>query len=246
VTSLEQPVVLHQTATWLVLAKPGGWHTVAASPRSIARAAMRGETRVALPDVESWLRDQPGFQWSRDLEEAGLVHRLDLETTGCLLVAKSAAEQLRLRAAFQGDASVRKVYLAICAAGDDPLPQRGDFRLYFSSRYMRSRKVTVSRRGAAAQEGRCAWTVRRRNLGQVPGGDLLEIELIGPGRRHQIRAGLAFLGHPILGDALYRGPAWRCSTTAAASLALHAWRLTMTGVTVTCPPPPDWKLEEED
>jgi 23S rRNA-/tRNA-specific pseudouridylate synthase len=62
-------------------------------------------------------------------------------------------------------------------------------------------------------------------------GDLVELDLLGPGRRHELRAGCAYLGHPLVGDVLYGG-------TAAARIQLHAWRVELDGELVEAPPPP--------
>jgi len=61
--------------------------------------------------------------------------------------------------------------------------------------------------------------------------DVVEVELIGPGRRHQIRAGFAYLEHPLEGDTLYgaQGPS---------HFSLHAWKIMIDGLTVIAPPPP--------
>lgn len=215
-----EPQTLHETDGWLVLAKPPGWHSVAPGRR--ARAA-RGEA-PGPPDVESWLRaTRP---WARDLPEGGLVHRLDLETTGCLLVARDTSNQIRLRTMVR-DGRIGKTYRALLLPG---LPDSGEFTLYFSSRRTRSPKVTVRERGESRESGRCAW----RTLSRSRDAQCVEVEIIGPGRRHQIRAGFARLGHPLLGDELYGGPAW------VGGLALHAARITVDGIVIDCPEPSTW------
>ena len=192
---------------WIAIDKPPGLHSV---------ASVRGDGDGGA-SCESILRE--GSPTLASLEEAGLVHRLDRETSGVMLVATSAAARDRLRIAIS-DGSIRKTYLAGISAGA-PLPAAGEFRLRFSSRYRRSAKVTVRAHGEG-EEGICRW----RTLGEERARRLIEVELVGPGRRHQIRAGFAHLGAPLLGDALYGG-------AAATRLALHAARLVVEGTTIT-------------
>lgn len=169
---------------WMVVAKPAGWHTV-------QQEGSQGES------VEAWLRTHEPRCLA--MEEAGLCHRLDLWTSGCLVVALDPAAHERLRDCFsQSGSGVRKVYLALAARG---LAREGRFRLHFENRYKRSAKVSVREAGDAWSAGRCVWKVLRSGPGPH---DLVQVELIGPGRRHQIR-GLAHLGHPLAGDALYGG-----------------------------------------
>jgi 23S rRNA pseudouridine1911/1915/1917 synthase len=209
-----QPTILHRTEQWLVLGKPAGWHTVSGQSDE--------------PDMESWLRVK--IPACSELEEAGLVHRLDLPTSGCLLAATDEIIRQTLRDAMSGRGNTRieKQYVARCAAG---LPQQGAFELYFTKRHRGSRKMTVSKHGAERTLGKCTWNV----LSRSGKGDLVELELLGPGRRHMLRAGMAFLGHPLVGDTLYGG-----STTNDSPL-LHARRLIISGLAVESPAPP-WAL----
>jgi 23S rRNA-/tRNA-specific pseudouridylate synthase len=207
-----EPLILHRTEQWLVIDKPTGWHTLAG----------RGDER----DVESWLRGK--VPACSPLEEAGLVHRLDLPTSGCLLAATDETIRRMLREAMSGRSTIdiRKHYLARCGVG---LPDQGAFDLYFTKRHRGSRKMIVSKRGDDRVEGRCRWRV----LGRAGGGDLVEVELLGPGRRHMIRAGLASLGHPLVGDALYGGD------QSLDAPQLHACRLSINGLVVESPRP-EW------
>lgn len=215
------PSVIAERPGWLVIAKPAGWHSVGAAGRA---AAGDGEESVAAGSVESWLRAERPEHAS--LQEAGIVHRLDLGTSGCLVAARTAADYERLRAAVGSAGGARKTYLALVHAG---IAEQGGFRLYFSSRHKGSRKVTVRREGTAPECGRCRWTVLRRGVDGAH--DLVEVELVGRGRRHQIRAGLAWLGHPLAGDGLYGGDLALHSTA-----ALHAWRVEVDGECVECAP----------
>jgi 23S rRNA-/tRNA-specific pseudouridylate synthase len=87
----------------------------------------------------------------------------------------------------------------------------------------------VSERGEASTLGICRWVVLERGAAH----DLVEVELVGPGRRHQIRAGFAWLGFPLAADATYRG-APRPGFTQA---ALHAHAVVIDGDAVVDPDP---------
>ena len=207
------PQVLATFTDWMVVNKPAGWH-------SVQQEGSEGSS------MEAWLRASDAR--AAALEEAGLCHRLDLWTSGCMAVARTSEAHERLRHAFsQAGSGVRKIYLALARAG---IASDGRFRLHFESRYKRSAKVSVSEAGSAWSAGRCVWRVQRRGPGSH---DLVQVELIGPGRRHQIRAGLAHLGHPLAGDALYGGE----PLEALQGPALHAWKLSLEGHDVLAPPP---------
>ncbi len=207
--------VLAEGPGWLVVEKPAGLHSVALRQGG-------GES------VEDLLRQ--GRPMLGELPEAGLVQRLDEGTSGCLLVASSIAERIRLLAAIRSGA-IAKRYLA---GIDRPLADRGEFRLFFSSRHRRSTKATVRRDGTAGEEGRCRWRTLSLRGAAGDRGRVLEVELLGPGRRHQIRAGFAHLGAPLCGDALYGGS----EGTPPRGLQLHAWSLEIDGREVRSPPPP--------
>jgi 23S rRNA pseudouridine1911/1915/1917 synthase len=136
------------------------------------------------------------------LREGGLVHRLDTDTSGLLLAARTDAAYQMLRAQFTAR-TVEKGYLALAAGelhagGEIALPLAHDPR---DARRMMAISDPVY---AEAHAARAAVTrfapVERRG-----GFTLLEIE-IPTGVMHQIRAHLAFIGHPLAGDALYGGP----------------------------------------
>lgn len=221
------PRVLHECEQWMVLQKPAGWHSVAVQRSS------GGEV------LSNWLAAQHPPQ--SHLPDAGLVQRLDQCTSGCVIAAKSEAMHRVLRDAVsgRGERSIAKVYLALVKRG---LETEGRFDLVFSSRHKGSSKATV-RRAGDGERGACCWRVVRASAGNdadsdhtAAAFDLIEVQLQGPGRRHQIRAGMAFLGHPLAGDSLYRGeslsPPW-----SGGCFALHAWRVTVDGVMVESPRP---------
>lgn len=216
--STENPAVISEHPHWRVISKPAGWHSVARSESSNESGGASTAT------VEGWLRSN--FPEHLSLPEAGIVHRLDLGTSGCMVAARSAAEYERLRAAVGSAAGARKTYLALARSG---LAETGSFRFYFVSRHKGSRKVTVRTEGQAPECGRCRWKVVQRMIDGIH--DIVEVELVGRGRRHQIRAGLSHLGFPLAGDALYGGV-----DNGFHHAALHAWKVEIDGVTVECPP----------
>ncbi len=197
-----------------MIGKPAGWHSV--------EQAHGGERTV-----EAWLRSAVPEQAS--LMGAGLVHRLDEGTSGCLVAARTDPALAELRSAFSGDPSrqaVEKRYRAWVAMG---VRERGQFALHFTGRHRGSSKVSVSERGDASTRGICRWSVLSRGALH----DLVEIELVGPGRRHQIRAGFAWLGFPLASDATYRGAAGADFEYAA----LHAYAVIIDGDEVVDPDP---------
>lgn len=210
--------VIREEPSWLVVAKPAGMHTVS-------------QRESDAPSVEAWLRAQrPDLA---GLEECGLVHRLDLDTSGCLIVAKDEATRRRLREWFSGrGGDIRKHYLALV----EGRATAGSFTLSFASRHKGSAKVSVSPRGEADTIGRCRWTVRAAPRAEGAPVTLLAVELLGPGRRHQIRAGLAHLGHPLVGDTLYG------AKPSEGGARLHAARVEVDGLEAACTAP-SWAQE---
>lgn len=217
------PTVLHEGPGWLVVNKPAGWHSVAQSGGG--EHSVEAWLRTALPELAA-------------CPEAGLAHRLDAGTSGCVAVGCTPEVQQRLRQAFAGTggAGVRKVYLAVARAG---LAAHGRFALHFTNRHKGSAKVTVRDRGERHERGECTWQVIGAAV--VPGHDLVEVRLVGPGRRHQIRAGCAHLGHPLHGDTLYGGE----EAPHTPHPALHAWQVVIDGVTVVSEPPPRFTAASE-
>jgi 23S rRNA pseudouridine1911/1915/1917 synthase len=123
----------------------------------------------------------------------GIVHRLDKDTTGTLVAAKTAAALEHLAAQFK-HRTVRKDYLALVHG--EMAAESGTIRLPVGRHPVdRKRMSTRSRKGREAETG---WRVVRR----LGGFTLLELRL-KTGRTHQIRVHCAAIGHPILGDPVY-------------------------------------------
>ena len=150
----------------------------------------------------------------------GIVHRLDKDTTGCLVVAKHDKALVALQKAFKSRA-VDKTYLALVHG----TPKAAEARI--ETLYGRH-PVNRQRFTGKVKEGKPALTVYRvREV--FDGAALVEVDLL-TGRTHQIRVHLSEAGHPLLGDALYgagRKPKGLADMAqdCIGRQALHAWTL---------------------
>ncbi len=186
------PCVLQEDDDLVVVDKPAGLNTHAPGPHA-------GE------GIYDWLRHREP-RWAR----LAIIHRLDKETSGVLVFAKTDRANRSLTRQFAGHA-VRKRYLLVT---DRAVPRES-----FVVRSVIARQGDRYRAVAAAARGEPAET-RFRVLGPVPeGGTLLEAEPV-TGRTHQIRVHAAERGFPILGDVLYGG-------TAHPRVCLHAQRIAL-------------------
>ncbi len=209
--------VLYEDRDLVAVDKPGGVPGHALDPRQ------RGTIAAAL------LARYPGLASVGPALAAGLVHRLDTGTSGVLLAARSASAYAALRAEFRRHEVVKR-YVAIVAGApaagtviDRPLAHDPSDR----------------RRMRVARSGDRAWRARGWSGAVWRGGDWWGEEIeIRTGVTHQIRAHLAHLGHPILGDELYGGPP---ASLAAGRHALHARdvEITTRGLRVGAPIPDD-------
>lgn len=163
----------------------------------------------------------------------GIVHRLDKDTSGCILVAKTDAAHTDLARQF-ADRSARKTYLAIVRGR--PRASAGVVTGAIARHPIHRQRMAVSRH-AGARQAETAWRILEAEAGL----SLLECRP-KTGRTHQIRVHLKHLGHPIAGDRIYGGGA------DYARQLLHAWKLSVshpaTGepLEFTAPVPPDFPL----
>ncbi len=171
----------------------------------------------------------------------GIVHRLDKDTTGVLVAARTPAAYQRLAADFAAR-RVAKTYLAIVYGV--PRAASGEIAAAIGRHPTRRQEMSVR---AGGKPARTRW----RRLQSGPGVALVELDL-ETGRTHQIRVHMKAIGHPLVGDPVYGEARWRGLPRAAqpalrdfARPALHAWRLAFDHPTTgerlrfEAPPPDD-------
>ena len=165
----------------------------------------------------------------------GIVHRLDKETSGCLVVARNDAAHHSLSEQFAGR-TVEKIYLAVVQG--IPTPQCGTVSTQLGRDPHNRLRMAV----LPPPAGKSA--VTDYEVVNLTGTDALVKCTLHTGRTHQIRVHLKHLGHPLLGDELYARTARQ---TPVARLMLHAWQLAFTHPSTgqrlhfTAPLPPEFR-----
>ncbi|MDO5729044.1 MAG: RluA family pseudouridine synthase [Actinomycetaceae bacterium] len=167
-------------------------------------------------------------------ERQGIVHRLDVGTSGAMAVAKSELAYTKLKHAFK-ERRVDKTYHALVSGHPDPDKGTIDAPI--------ARHPSKEWRMAVVANGRRAIT-HYRTLEILPGAALVEVEL-ETGRTHQIRVHFSALGHPCVGDTFYGADEREAEELNLKRQWLHAVELTFAHprtkqtMTVTAPYPDD-------
>ena len=191
--------IIYQDGDIIVLDKPAGL-TVHPAP---------GHPSGTL--VNALLAACPDLRGIAGTLRPGIVHRLDKDTSGLMVVAKNDRAQRALQGQLK-DRVVRKTYLALVRGV--PAPREGTIEAPIG-RHPKNRKKM-----AVVADGRES-TTRYRVREEIAGGkySLLEVEPV-TGRTHQVRVHLAAIGHPVVGDATYGR-----SSEAIGRQFLHAHKL---------------------
>lgn len=214
-------LLIYEDNHLLVLRKPAGM---------LVQGDRTGDPSL-LDEAKAWLKrrhDKPGNVF------LGLVHRLDRTVGGVMVFARTSKGAARLSEQLRGR-TIDKEYLAVVHGV--PNPPAADSRMWLLLDHGRSRVVPEGT--PCAQHAELSY----RLIEAGPTTSRLSVDL-GTGRHHQIRAQLAALGHPIVGDMRYGPKFW--TRTRLRSIGLYAVRLAFDHPTrdermdFAVAPPPDW------
>ena len=161
--------------------------------------------------VNALLHRFPALSGIGGKERPGIVHRLDKETSGCLVVAKNDEAHRGLSAQF-AERNVEKIYLAIIA---------GKLRRIAGTIKEEIGRHPVNRQRMSVRSGRGREAKTEYRV-VISSNEMTLVECrLHSGRTHQIRVHLQHIGHPVLGDKVYGG---RFSKVFQRQM-LHAWKL---------------------
>lgn len=205
-TGIDLPV-LYEDDACMVVQKPAG---LIVHPGSGTKPGA-----ITLLDVLKSLFRERSLPFSAS---SVLVHRLDKDTTGCLLIAKTPEAHTLLQTQF-ADRSTKKEYIALVFGAPSPASATIDIPIGRDS--AARTKMSVHR-----ATGSRAATTTYSTLGKASGTALLLCDL-HTGRTHQIRVHLAAIKHPVLGDLTYGHPdaTVKARGLGITSVFLHAYTL---------------------
>ncbi|MDR0932005.1 MAG: RluA family pseudouridine synthase [Victivallales bacterium] len=201
--------ILYEDDVMLVIDKPAGVvvHPAAGNSAGTVVNALLGRY-PALSETLSCNTSRPG-----------IVHRLDKDTSGCLVIAKTPEAQFKLSTAF-AERETDKTYLAIVRG--IPGKTEGEISGLIGRHPVNRQKMAVVERNGKLAVTRYSLE-RAGTIDGFPIG-LMRVKIL-TGRTHQIRVHLASIGIPVLGDSLYGGR--NLPISGVERQMLHAWKLSI-------------------
>ncbi|MBE6391790.1 MAG: RluA family pseudouridine synthase [Lentisphaerae bacterium] len=201
--------ILHEDNSILVINKPAG---VVVHP---------GAGNYSGTVVNALLGRYPGLEklFPGDSGRPGIVHRLDKDTSGCLVIAKTPEAMFKLGQAFS-EHTANKTYLAICI-GNPPQEKTATITTLIGRHPVNRQKMAIV--DSNGKEAVTTYTIiSSKMVGKVP-LSLVKVN-IATGRTHQIRVHMASLGVPVVGDQLYGR---NTGFPGVERQLLHAWKLAL-------------------
>ncbi len=187
---MEEPKIIYEDSNVLALSKPAGM-------------VVHHDAQHTSGTVVDWLLEKyPEINNVRDVERPGIVHRLDKDTSGVLLVAKNQRAYEYLKKLFQ-DGGITKKYFALVVGNIKNDSGIIDAPIARSTKHFEKRVV-------GGKQGRSREAVTEyKVLERLAGYTYIEASP-KTGRTHQIRSHLAHIGHPVVCDKLYGGKLYQC------------------------------------
>jgi 23S rRNA pseudouridine1911/1915/1917 synthase len=190
--------VVDENSDFLVINKPAGL---------VVHPSDNNKDEVSL--INGLLHRYPDFCSLKDEQRPGVVHRLDRETSGLMLVARTERSQRELISMFE-KRQMHKTYLAVVSNHPH---KSGTIELPIGRHPIHRHKM--SHKGIASREA----TSHYENLVYYKDSSLVAVRII-TGRTHQIRVHMAAIGHGLVGDSVYG-----YKSRLIARQALHSWKL---------------------
>ena len=210
---MQEPTVLYENDDFLALAKPAG-------------VVVHHDRKHTSGTIVDWLLENTKVGHTMSNFRDGIVHRLDKDTSGVLLVVKTQAAHEYLKDLFQ-KGKIIKTYRALVAGIIKNDTGFIDAPLARSTKHFEKR--VVGGRQGRSREARTGYRVLERFSRGDPISAYTYIEAFPKtGRTHQIRSHMAHLGHPVACDALYGGKKFACPPGLERQF-LHAYSLSFLG-----------------
>jgi len=191
--------IIYEDNDVLVVDKPAGIVVSEEITSSPPEAGPRNDEIKRQTLIDILIEKYPGLKNAGDQPRYGIVHRLDKDTSGILLVAKNNESLIFLQKQFI-NRKVEKKYLALVVGNIKE--ERGEIKTLIGRAPGDKRKQKVYLAGQPGSEGKREAITEYKVLERYKDYTLLEVK-IKTGRRHQIRCHFSYLQHPIAGDKMY-------------------------------------------